>query len=421
MNESFNEFVDSVKSGKIKNPETGVDGSYSHPGRNSPTCGSSLVATFPDSYKIIGYEITKRAQEADPKSKFRGDVRWDLTAQELEGENCRKLLNSQLKSLATQFSFSLSMDQDCKVKKLVNQVTKNWPNEVKVLFDAAHTIKNIRNNSQAIIKDHSFWGDSVGRIGFNNFYRFVRGATVTVKLLCKLRREKGIEKAEIKQKMLAFKAHSAGFHYHCEHKDKCKKEPTIKYYPNKFSRKQVHQLLTGLFDNYLCSEDFIDAIYNCGVTSPNEFFHSILTNRRLVVKGENVNVLSLSYDASYCLGILFFNLGEVGTFQRLFDYFGLTLNDQSLKNFESNEKMAVLRREKNLKLAPVIRENRKKNQKQNQSKAKDRLNYVYLNAQETYELEKKNLKNITVRKPRKNAQNSPSLHPNITDRKRKRT
>ena len=83
--------------------------------------------------------------------------------------------------------------------------------------------------------------------------------------------------------------------------------------------------------------------------------------------------------------------------------------------------MAVLRREKNLKLAPVIRENRKKSQKQNQSKAKDRLNYVYLNAQETYELEKKNLKNITVRKPKKQAQNSPPLHPNITERKRKNT
>ena len=124
-----------------------------------------------------------------------------------------------------------------------------------------------------------------------------------------------------------------------------------------------------------------------------------------------------NYDSSYCLGILFFNLGELGCFERLFSHFDLTLNPQSRQNFESNEKISALRRQKNLQVTPIIRHNRKKNQKQFKTTAKERQNYTYLSVKETYELEKQ--KNITAqKKPQKLL--DPS-HPNITKRKRKRT
>ena len=415
--EAFNELVSLVKSGQIEKPQTGLDGAYSHPGRNSPTCGSSLVATFPTSYKIIGHEITKRAQEAKQDCMFKGDVRWDIQAQHLEGENCKKLLEKELKKLAELFSYDLSIDKDCQIKKLLKTTIKSWPNEVKILYDAAHTIKNVPNHLKAIIQSNDYWGDSLGRIGFNNYFRLLTCASATTKILCKQRREKGISREQIEQKLRVLKLHVAGFHVKCENRSNCQKEPIIKSYPNKYSKKQVHKLLTAIFDKYLCSEDFVDAIYNCGVTSPNEYFHSILTNRRLIVKGEQVSVKSYNYDSSYCLGILFFNLGELGCFERLFSHFDLTLNPQSRQNFESNEKISALRRQKNLQVTPIIRHNRKKNQKQFKTTAKERQNYTYLSVKETYELEKQ--KNITAqKKPQKLL--DPS-HPNITKRKRKRT
>ena len=233
--EAFDEFVSQVKSGKMV-AEVGLDGSYSHPGRNSPTCGSSLVATFPNSYKIIGHQITKRAQEAKQDNKFRGDVRWDLLAQHLEAENCKKLLKKELQMLGELFDFNLSIDKDCRIKKLLNETTKKWPHIVKVLYDAAHTIKNVPAHLKSIIQNNDFWGDSLGRIGFNNFYRLLNCSTSTAKILCKERRENGISREQIVQKLKVLKQHVGGFHAKCENRSKCQKEPIIKSYPNKFSQ-----------------------------------------------------------------------------------------------------------------------------------------------------------------------------------------
>ena len=110
-------------------------------------------------------------------------------------------------------------------------------------------------------------------------------------------------------------------------------------------------------------------------------------------------------------------MGELGCFERLFGHFDLSLNPQSRQNFETTEKISALRRQKNLHVTPIIRQNRKKQQKQFQTKAKERLNFTY--SSDKNKFEPQNQKNITVRKKPQKLPDPP--HKNITLRKRKRT
>ena len=158
-------------------------------------------------------------------------------------------------------------------------------------------------------------------------------------------------------------------------------------------------MITAVFDDFLMSDDFVQTIFDAGCSSMNEYHHALLVNRRLVVKGESIRVVSYNFDVKYALSVIFFNLGERGTMRALFDNFKLKLNPIAEKEFTQSEKLAEIRRERNMAQKPVILAKRVKNQAQNQTSTKSRQEYVYRSVKEQIEFEQAT-KNVTVRKKR---------------------
>ena len=132
----------------------------------------------------------------------------------------------------------------------------------------------------------------------------------------------------------------------------------------------------------------------------NEYHHALMVNRRLVVKGESIRVISYNFDVKYALSVLFFNLGEKETFQRLFGHFGLVLGSVAKEEFTENERLAAIRCKRNLAQKPKILAERVKQQAQNQTKSKSRQEFFYRNPKEQFEFEQAT-KNVTIRKRKK--------------------
>ena len=360
----------------------GADTAYSNTGRNAQGSVTSLIAELPNSYKIVDYQVTKRAQETDRDKHVKGNVLWDTSAQLLEKENMKLLIDRFIVEFANIYPIMVSTDKDAAMPKMVKELTKQCFNEVITLTDAAHLCKNIRARLLMILgkKGIEHKGDGYGKIGNQCFYRLSTTCKLKVKLLCKLRREKGISRDEIRQELKILKMHCLGFHIKCKDKGKhCGKERLLKVYKQKgkgkkqkFDHAQLQLLLDEMFDKYLCSESMVHDIYFNGTTSQCEFFHSILTNHRLVVKNDNIRVASYFYDASIAVGVSFFNLGEKAAFLRIFGAFGFRLNKSILKTLETREKAMVKRREHNLTTKPIILAARTKNQKQNRDETEYR-------------------------------------------------
>ena len=307
--------------------------------------------------------------------------------------------------LTDNYQILLSSDQDVKVGKTVNESNEKCKIPIQLRVDTAHICKNLKARLEKILRDQKYMGDSIGKIGNQNFNRLVVAVKSTVKELCKRRKLHHIQKPEILEGLKLLKMHCAGIHVKCKNKSKCGREPILKRYEGKFDRKQMQNLLTAVFDNFLMADDMVQAIFDAGCSSQNEYHHSLLVNRRLVVKGESIHVSTYNFDASYAMSVLFYNLGEVGVFEELFGHFGLFFGDICREKFEKNEKLALIRKEHNLREKPAVLAQRVKNQKQNKDTAKSRIEYrlenEYLSVKERLELEKVT-KNVTVRKKRKN-------------------
>ena len=94
-------------------------------------------------------------------------------------------------------------------------------------------------------------------------------------------------KTYVQNEMNKVKQHFTGDHSQCEFDgDHCNSVPVIREYPGKFSSDQVDALVKAIFDKKYASEKLVDQIVDAGCTSLNEAFHSMLVNRRLVVKGK---------------------------------------------------------------------------------------------------------------------------------------
>ena len=135
--------------------------------------------------------------------------------------------------------------------------------------------------------------------------------------------------------------HCLGIHAWCTEKGKrCGREKILKIYKGKFELPKLQLLITEMFDKYLCHEKFIDSIYNLGSTSMVEWFHSLLTNRRLVVKNDNIHVKSYYYDAACSVGVCIYNLGEKQAFTRIYKSFGFNLHQAVINKLQRQNKAA---------------------------------------------------------------------------------
>ena len=109
----------------------------------------------------------------------------------------------------------------------------------------------------------------------------------TSKMTSKEERSDPATRTMVVEELNKVKQHFTGDHSQCEFEgDHCNSLPVFREYPGKFSQAQVDALVTAIFDKKYTSEKFIDQIIDAGCTSLNEAFHSMLVNRRLVVKGK---------------------------------------------------------------------------------------------------------------------------------------
>ena len=109
----------------------------------------------------------------------------------------------------------------------------------------------------------------------------------TSKMTSKEERDDPATRIMVVEELNKVKQHFTGDHSQCEFDgDHCNSLPVFREYPGKFSQAQVDALVKAIFDKKYTSEKFIDQIIDAGCTSLNEAFHSMLVNRRLVVKGK---------------------------------------------------------------------------------------------------------------------------------------
>ena len=109
----------------------------------------------------------------------------------------------------------------------------------------------------------------------------------TSKMTSQEERNDPATRAMVVDELNKVKQHFTGDHSQCEFEgDHCNSLPVFREYPGKFSQAQVDNLVNAIFDKKYTSEKFVDQILNAGCTSLNEAFHSMLVNRRLVVKGK---------------------------------------------------------------------------------------------------------------------------------------
>ena len=200
-------------------------------------------------------------------------------------------------------------------------------------------------------------------------------------------------KAWIADEMNKVKLHFTGDHSQCEYDgEHCNSIPVIRAYPGKFSQKQADALVAAIFDKKYTSEKFLDQIANAGCTSINEAFHSMLVNRRLIVKGKNrfskflsivvfdaiimtylgepLHVLTGNYDAQVAAGSLIWNLGQAEAFRQTMDLVDWKLSAASIKKLEYQAKELKKKAEVNLQAKPAMRAKRiaKQNQYTDTSK-----------------------------------------------------
>ena len=315
----------------------------------------------------------KRLQESDQEkdSKAAGNVT-RINAGDLEHDNMEWHLNNLYIPISEKRTVQISVDGDCKIKKLIREI-ENENFEIELYFDQAHLGKNIPKNVTAIVKAHKYFGSGDGRIGKHNLYRLINAIQVAVKKCCKIttkmssseeRKQPEVRKY-VEKELEIVKKHTTGDHSKCtSNGENCSGSTILRVYPGKFSETKLQKLVESLFDQTYMKSSFIDEIIMAGCTSKNEAFHSLLVNRRLIVKGEGIHVSSNKFDASVAVGSLIWNLGQKEAFRQGLETIGWTISDTALRKLGVQEKLQAAKTIKNLSLKPQIKAKRTRNQAQ---------------------------------------------------------
>ena len=314
----------------------------------------------------------KRFQESDPEkdSKAAGNVT-RINAGDLEHENMEWHLNDLYIPISEDRTVQLSVDGDCKIKKLVREI-ENENFEIELYFDQAHMGKNVPKNVTAIVKANGYFGSGDGRIGKHNLYRLINAIQGAVKKCCKItskmssseERKRPEVRKYIEKELEMVKRHTTGDHSKCaSNGENCSGTTILRVYP-KYSETKLKKLIEALFDKTYMKPSFIDDIVMAGCTSKNEAFHSLLVNRRLIVKGEGIHVSANNFDASVAAGSLIWNLGQKEAFRQSLETVGWTISDTALRKLGMQEKLQAAKTIKNLSLKPQIRAKRMRSQAQ---------------------------------------------------------
>ena len=342
--------------------------------------------------------MLKRLQESDPSkdSKAAGNVT-RKSATDLEHENMEYHLKELYLPISDSRTVQISVDGDCKIQKLIREIEKeNF--EIELYYDQAHLGKNVPKNVTAIVKAHNYYGSGNGRIGKHNLYRLINAIQVAVKKCCKIttkvpsseERNDPKLKKWVEKQIEIVKKHALGDHSECESNgENCSDTTILRIYPGKFNENQLKRLTEALFDHKYLKPSFIDEVVMAGCTSKNEAFHSLLVNRRLIVKGEGIHVSANNFDASVAAGSLIWNLGQKEAYRQCLETVGWTISDKSLRKLERQERSQAAKSIKNLSLKPKIRAKRTRNQQQYTDTSKYRTSH-----QQAQDLAAKSIKRL---------------------------
>lgn len=319
----------------------------------------------------LATRVLKRLQETDPRkdSKATGNVT-RKNAADLEHENMEYHLKALYVPISESRTVHISVDGDCKIKKLIQEIDKeNF--EIELFFDQAHLAKNVPKNVTAIVKANNYHGSGDGRIGKQNLYRLINAIQAAVKKCCKKttkipsseERNDPKVKQWVEKEMQIVKQHVTGDHSECElGGQNCSATTILRVYPGKYSDTKLKKLVESLFDHKYLKSTFIHEVVMAGCTSKNESFHALLVNRRLIVKGEGIHVSANNFDASIAVGSLIWNLGQIEAYRKSLESVGWTISETALRKLDMQERKQAKKTIKNLSLKPQIRAKRMRNQ-----------------------------------------------------------
>ena len=337
--------------------------------------------------QFLASNIHKRFQEtkADKQEKAYGQFH-DCHSKYLEDIGFRKHIEETFVPLTDCFdNVAVAVDGDCTFNKILRET--NVPANLFLNFDLAHLKKNTQNTMENILIAHKHNGDSNGKIGNENKFRLCSYAKNTMVKVTKIHSEnedKELAANLAKDAWTTMKLHCLGNHTQCEENgENCGEEPVLRTYGDKFTQKQLDDLLVDIFDNYLQSEVTTTKLANFGNTSNLESYHSIFTNRHLWPKIGNLHVSTPKFEGIVAVASSLYNHGDRKTVEKMMDIVDWTVIEGNLSTLDLEERTRDKRRNAKMKQKAITYKNRVKMQKQFQSKTKYRLMNPYIPSSES--------------------------------------
>ena len=330
---------------------------------------------------FLASTIQKRLQDTkETLTKKYGEF-YDVNAKVLEDIGFRRNIEKIIRPLLNTFrKIQISVDGDCTYGKILR--TEKLDDRVELNYDLAHTLKNVAKHVTAYLKKHNHNGDSEGKIGNSNKFRLINYIKNTMRNATKIfcdAEDKNEARILVNDAWQTMKSHCLGNHDSCnENGQNCREEPVFRTYGLKFTQNNLDELISDLFDNWLCSESLYEKLENFGNTSNLESFHSVFTNRNLWNKSGSLQVATPMFEGITAVASTLYNFGDRETARKMMDLVGWTVSDGNLHALHQAEKLRDSRVQAKIKSKAITKLNRVKNQKQykNDTKWRDLNPYI---------------------------------------------
>ena len=323
--------------------------------------------------------MVKREQETNANKKY-GDF-YQVNAKVLEDIGFRNNIEKIIRPLLSVCDrIRISVDGDCSYNKILR--TEKLTELVELDFDLAHTLKNVVKHVIEFLKAHSYHGDAEGKIGNANKFRLINYIKNTIRKATKIYRDtpdRDHAQVLVYEAWETMKQHCLGNHDSChEDGENCREEPVFRTYGPKFTKTQLDDFVSDLFNKWLCSENMFQKIENFGNTSNLESFHSVFTNRNLWNKSGSLHVATPMFDGITAVASTLFNFGDKEAARKMMNLVGWTVLDGNLHALDRAENKRDSKVEAKIKKKAITKLNRVKNQKQynNATKWRDLNPYV---------------------------------------------
>ena len=278
----------------------------------------------------------------------------------------------------------VSVDGDMSFAKILRDKQKDCLDYlgIELNFDIAHMKKNVVKNLTAILQRHSYSGDAEGKIGNQNKLRlctYIKTLMVKVNKVFADHEDKEQARQTAVDEVNIVRNHCLGAHDQChDDGENCSQMPVLRSYGDKFTTKQLDDLVEDIFDNWLLSEETLKRLEYAGSTSNLESFHSIFTNRNLWTKTGSLHVATPKFDGIVAIASTYFNFGDKKTVEKVMDLANWKVQEGNLKSFDQAEQIRDSKLCYKLKVKAATKQERLRKQQQHQPSSKYRKLHPYI-------------------------------------------